>query len=738
MKNSFHQGIHPNIFNVELFFNGELGNHELLREIEKYLVTKTVDIKGYSRHFLGIVLDEDYSGFSTMETEKFKQMSSYEKLEVFEKMMREYAAVYKAQGVHYVDFARVFGLDYRFTRTLYDSVLADEIFQSSSKRRTRYDGWELPYAWARHFGIFGQSRTGKSVTAVKISDVCMKNDWTIVDINDSNGRMETGATAFSLFDSKVTEILKTRWKEARVDSKTSAQRMISDIDSLRKVVSQYADLENVEGCNVIYYHPLVEGIPPVVPKTDRFRIEFFVFSVVDLFEMSNSSNYRRMFGVFGEELTDTDIGSLAHIKRFLESERKIETVSLSEVIRLISELHETKEEVAITYADGASRRVDFADKSVKRLINKLEKVNDVGFFKPAKILRDGVLVDNPDLFNVERIVSSKNTYNCLTTKWANPDLKYVVIAYFLDKLMELKRKSVIKERVAILCRELYELAPPKPKGLENLTFDALKRIFAGGADIGIRMIVDSQQVMQVSREVKRNLHGFVIHRIVDRSDKDDLRASHSKHYMPREYKDLISELGMGEAIVLYGNQAVILKVIPVHYMSKIEGTDTFSLLMVYADDKIETKELFSPDRYKSIGMDKVAMTGKNTALYPRLLKKIDVGLSDNNELQILTALSMILRKDEYASFEDVCGAVAVLYDDSPGKFSNLSTDEIHSYLVGDNSKRLSKFIIADIREDAFIITLDNEVFGYKTGRDVAMELFVELLVMFGLNVNEYL
>ena len=106
--------------------------------------------------------------------------------------------------------------------------------------------------------------------------------------------------------------------------------------------------------------------------------------------------------------------------------------------------------------------------------------------------------------------------------------------------MEYKRHSEIKENIALVCRELYEFAPPMPKGYEVVTFDILKRICAGGADLGIRLIADSQQVMQVSREIKRNIHGVIVHRIVDSADKDDLRKSLSKHYMPAEYRDLIS------------------------------------------------------------------------------------------------------------------------------------------------------------------------------------------------------
>ena len=733
MVGVFETNIEPTELNSDLFFSGELGHQSLIDEMVRYLLTKTVDIKGYTKHYLGVILDIEHGFANSVGYDVFLKMSVLEKLCIYKKMKREYAAKYKASGVSSVDFARVFGFDIRSCGDLYDSIPTAEVFSARALRRVGFDGWEFPFAFARHFIIFGQSRTGKSVTLMKCGKICLDNGWVVVDINDSNGRMETGATVFSLFDEKFMNILKTRWREARIDSRANALRMVNDVEKLREVVLRYSDIEDLVGAKVIYYHPLVEGIPAEVPVSDSFKIEFFVFSVSDLFDMLDNSNFRVIFSVFGEELTDTELGSLSHIRRFLESEGKMDTVSLGEIVSILSDLHQSGDTITVPFVDGVTRTIDFSDKSVKGLIRKLDRVNDSGLFKPVKIIVDGKLVGNPDLFDVKKIVGRKGVFNCLSTKWAAPDLKYVVISFFIDRLMEMKRRSEIKENVALLCRELYELAPPQPKGLESLTFDSLKRVCAGGADIGIRVIADSQQVMQVSREVKRNMHGFVIHKVVDKSDKDDLRASLSRHYLPREYRDLFSELGIGEAIVVYGNTAVIVRIVPVHFMSKIEGTDTFSFLKVYCDKKILTKSLFDSDRYGVIGVGDTFKSVKSDFVYPRLLKKIGVTIDDDRTLKVLTAISMVCRKEQYATANDVLGCYGLIFDREV-----ITIDDIVRVFEDSKVKKFGKILLIDKIDGETVYSLNIDYFGYKDLKLLATELFAELGVGFSKDISGFL
>jgi hypothetical protein len=739
MRNEIFSHIEPDVINCDMFFNGVLGEATLpfIQEMEKFIVTKNVDIKSYSKHFLGLRLQQHFNDSDVNMAKMFAGLDNKEKLYLFEKMKREYIIAYKRRGVPVADLCSAFGFDYLSTYDQYMEIDEPVLDIAKQRRRVRFDGVEFPYFVARHIFVVGQSRGGKSVTVVKCTETCLANGWTVVDINDSNGRMETGAAAFSLFDKKFIDIIKDRWQDARIDNKATAQRMVNDIDTLGKVVMKYTDEEDrLKRAKVIYYHPLIRGIPERVPVMENFHIEFFVFSVIDFFEMVNNSRYRRIFKVFGEEITPTEETYLFQIKRYIENEGKLNVATFEYIIQLLSDFHSSNENVVITQGDGSSREYSFGDKTVLTLVRKLDRINSYGLFKPHTVDINGEMVVNPLLFDVAKIVKRKGIYNCLSVKWGPPDLKYFLVSYFIDTLMDLKRTSKVDENVVIMCRELFELAPPKPKEYEMMTFDSLKRVCAGGADLGVRLIADSQQFMQVSREIKRNIHGFIIHKVVDSTDKDEIRRSLSKHYFPSHYRDLISSLRVGESVFVYGNQASLVRIIPVSYMSKIEGTDTFSMLMAYCDEFVETAPLFNVGYKVAIdarGVDDVGVK----FIMPAILKRNELVVSDMRTLRVLTGLAMVCRKRNFTTIRDVVGCTALLFPSS----ELITPVDIRDCLIGSREDSIKKFVIVDgdVKDlDKCLFSLDCNVFGYDDVSSLSNELFIELLISFGIEVGKYI
>lgn len=588
--------VEPSVLVGDIFFDKydtaeRMMDNSHLKELINYIITQEVDYKGWSGSYLGIQLSVGMTAYGRNLINDFLCKSVSDKIKVYNEMRARQAAGFQAKGLTVTDFAYEYKIPLVSAMYHYNNAFSSfSTYEGAYIRRIPYQGWRFPIESARHCLIAGASRMGKSVTLAKVIAMELEHGTTVIDLHDSGGRLESAAMSFSIFDEKFSSLVDSNWGSIGIDGFDTSRRIVGDIKKVRsKIVDFYSEGSSF---NVVYYHPLVETLPERIPVTDKLTFKFFTFGVGSLIRSLGDNVFSTIFSSLGEKLTDIEETFLSYAVANLKSKGSIEKVSLRDITDLLDVWHGSEGGVDVEIGD-ITRRIDFSGRKVMNLIRKIDMLHASGLFQPDFIISEesGELIRNPLVLDVSDICSRKGTLICFSTKWSNPDLRYIIIAYFIRELMEGKRFSKIKERVCLLSRELNELASFAPSGLEALTCDAIVDVVSRGSDLGVRFVGDCQQISQINRKIKRLIHVYLFHRIIDSREKDDIVRSLSRYALPLDFKDDVSMLDVGECIAVYMNSFSKVSVVPANCMNKVEGLDILRLVEEYSNSYVDVPSI---------------------------------------------------------------------------------------------------------------------------------------------------
>lgn len=576
----------------------KMSENSNLRDLLRYVATEEVDVKGWSGSYLGVLLSSGYTAYGRKRLVEFLRKSPLDKVRLYDEMRARQCSGFQARLLDIGEFVYLYKIPLNDAQFHYDNAFSwFGTYRGAHSRRIPYEGWRFPIEHVRHCLISGQTRMGKSVDLIKVMTMELNNGASCIDLQDSGGRLESVAAAFAIDDDKYLNLIRMRWRDIGIDSFETAKRIVSDILRVRGRVKQFYDGGN--SFKVVYHHPIVETLPDSIPITENLRFEFFAFGVSSLVRSLGDTVFSEIFATLGDKLNPTDETYLTYAFNHLKALGNIEISSLKDISDLLTVWNDSKDGVQVEFGD-VTRNVNFSGKNVMNLIRKVDSLHLTGLFQPDFVMENGELIRNPLVLDVVKMCSEKGVLNCFTTKWANPDLRYIIISYVVREVMEGKRLSKIGERVSLFSRELNEIAPYMPKGLERLTRDAVVDVVSRGADLGVRFVADCQQLSQLDRKVKRMIHVYLIHRIIDSREKDDIVKSLSRYSLPVEFKDGVSLLDIGECYAVYGGAFAKVKVIPANCMNKVEGLDMIRLLGIYSDEVAIPPKDISPMTGSSI------------------------------------------------------------------------------------------------------------------------------------------
>lgn len=509
-------------------------------------------------------------------------------------LYRRFSSMFKSNSLFYND-DRV-GYLKRFGNVSREDV---ERSVSRSDLLEVSDGWNISLNRSRHQLIFGKTRTGKSVCYSRVMILCLDSNWTVFDLHDSGGRLECAPMIFSLDDSKLRSIVRNKWDDIGLDSESVSRRVLRDIRKLKERCDLYHDKDEYSSRKVKYYHPYVHGIPDEVPDLDNLEFNFFAIGVSDLFDLLDSDVMDHFFDIFGESLSSKEKEMLHFVRAYFKSlgdtDKSYRLMSLDDVVSVLAEWRDSEEEVSVPVGSGnRTVSMNFSDVKTMDLVRKISKIDELGLFQPSYFMEEGEVVRNDRIIDINSMLEDEGCVHAFTTKWARTELKYIIVSYILERIYKLKSRGVHGGNVFIGSREINELVPSRPKGIEFLTSRKFEKLISRGADLGIRVVGDAQQVMSVSRDFKRNVHVITTFRLTDSSEKDELKRSLSKYLVDDNFRERISYLSVGECFITSRSRAAYLNVIPPPTMSKIEGVDMMALLAEYADNdfiKVDKSDL---------------------------------------------------------------------------------------------------------------------------------------------------
>lgn len=587
--------IEPNIANCETLFDPNfmpvIKNYTWWKEMMEYSLSGEVESRGWVDNYLGMKIERQFSRKGLGRREDFIKSSVEEKLNTYETMRINQAKVFKRNGATVYNFAENFRMPVESAKDYYEE--AGDVSQISrtlnlSQRNIEFDGYVFPISHSRHCLAVGSSGSGKSVTTMKIMNMCRKEGWTILDAWDSRGRMESLFTAFSLYDEKMIRTIRDD-KDNVIADAGKRKEFLEDIRKLRRISEEYNLGEETN--KVVFYHPICKGLPKQLPKLRNVEWRPFCFGLADIFEAFEEVSGSQVISAFtGGQLNEKQARYIFYALRILKTKKDLQRATIDDLAELISKWGEEKK-VSFTFS-GIKLDVDFKSGDIEELMHALVILKETGLVQPNMILRNGEYIINPLVMNLLNIVKQNEKIHVFSTKWATGEISYVQVSFIINKILELKQRSETTAKVAIVCREINEICPATPKGIECVTKDSISDLGARGRDINIRIIGDSQQVLQVSRELRRNIHYYFVHRITDSREKDEIKNSLSQWILPMGFKDTVSEMKTGGCYAISEDETSLVQVIPSPCMVKIEGLDFITFATKYAENKtIDTEEI---------------------------------------------------------------------------------------------------------------------------------------------------
>ena len=533
------------------------------------------------------------------------EKSPVEIRERIDEALISYAISALSDGYTVYEFADRFGIDLRYAYWIYVRARTEKTI--SKRSMTWFRGYEFPTTHAKHTVIYGVTRAGKSTTLARIAYVLTKSGWSVIDLFDT-GRLESVAWAFSLDDEELYRVLKRDWERVGIDDIKTRDRILSDIEAVRDAVEKYIPSEIGGHQRVKIYHPLFAdtSLPETLP-TIRGRVEFVFYKIpFTAFFSSVAGNFinvlTRIFSI-----TIPERNYLEYALNYLENEKDITVLTIGDLINLLEKWIEADKIKLVV--GGEEKTISVTKSTVVSLLRKLSQIASREMFAPENIIVEGEKVKNPFVLDIDGIVNERGIIHVMSYKWIRKEYAFLITTYILDYIMSAKRTSEMDKKVAILVRELAELAPSRGGHyLAGYSRHSLIEIFARGADLGVRVVADTQQILQLTREIKRNVHIVISHRIIDRRDKDELYASLKSADMYVDIRDDLSSLKVGEAIAIY-LEARKIKIIPPPYFIKPEGLDILKLVKRYrGSEEIRVEDIY--EKYSEIV--KTTMTERAT------------------------------------------------------------------------------------------------------------------------------